>query len=107
MSSRMVPQHNFLSSSKLFVIKLINDTMLKYKIITEAFSRLVSIVVSYVSSSNSCKVRILSEVVSLLKMFTFMSLQSTFINCTSIAYRRNVLLQSIRPCFFKFSKFEL
>ena len=32
---------------KLFVIKLINDTMLKYKIITEAFSRLVSIVVSY------------------------------------------------------------
>ena len=31
---------------KLFVIKLINDTLLKYKIITEAFSRLVSIVVS-------------------------------------------------------------
>ena len=30
---------------KLFVIKLINDTILKYKIITEAFSRLVSIVV--------------------------------------------------------------
>ena len=32
---------------ELFVIKLINETMLKYKIITEAFSRLVSIVVSY------------------------------------------------------------
>ena len=32
---------------KLFVIKLINDTMLKYKRLTEAFSRLVSIVMSY------------------------------------------------------------
>ena len=38
---------NLIRIIKLFVIKLINDTMLKYKIITEAFSRLVSIVVSY------------------------------------------------------------
>ena len=34
---------------KLFVIKLINDTMLKYKIITEAFSRLVSIVCAWIA----------------------------------------------------------
>ena len=38
-----------LSFIKLFVIKLINDTMLKYKIITEAFSRLLSIVVSFIA----------------------------------------------------------
>ena len=34
------------TSIKLFVIKIINDTVLKYKRLTEAFSSLVSIVVS-------------------------------------------------------------
>ena len=37
---------------------------------------------NFLSSNNTCKVRIFSEVVPLLKMFTFMSSQTTFINCS-------------------------
>ena len=37
---------------------------------------------NFLSSNNTCKVRIFSEVVPLLKMFTFMSIQTTFINCS-------------------------
>ena len=55
---------------KLFVIKLINDTMLKYKIITEAFSRLVSIVVSYKFNNQELKLQLKLELLhpSLVKL---------------------------------------
>ena len=59
--------------------------------------------------TNTCKVRIFPEVRTSFKdVYAHVSSKHFYkLLFTSTAYRRKVLMQSIRPCFFKLSEFEL